>query len=104
MNRRRPIAIVSRPQARRLSLVALWVFGLAFAITAAITGCGSNAAPPISTENESATPAADPIGERLFLDTRFAKFFFLHMTSINAPLSSGDPIVATVPTANGSLP
>lgn len=73
-----------------------------------LLGCGSGsgpgAAPAISTENESATPAADPIGERIFLDTRFAKWFADHMTSVNAPLAEGDPAVATVQTANGTLP
>ncbi len=66
-------------------------------------GCGSGTAPAISTENESKTPAADPIGERLFLDTRFAKFFFEHMTGYNAVLGTGDPVVATVATPGGVL-
>jgi hypothetical protein len=50
-----------------VSLAALFV------LTAFVLGCGSGDAPPIRTENEGVTPAADPIGERLFLDTRFAK-------------------------------
>ncbi len=72
-----------------------------------VAGCGSGtsgAAPAISTENEAATPAADPIGERIFLDTRFSKFFFQHMSGYNAPLAAGDPIVATIPNGAGSLP
>lgn len=36
------------------------------------------------TEVES-TPAEDSIGERLFLDTRFAQFFATHMTGVNQP-------------------
>ncbi len=81
---------------------ALLLFGLA--VAASLAGCGSGVAPAVSTENESSTPAADPIGEQLFLDTRFAKYFADHMTGVNAPLGTGDPVVATVPTAAGSLP
>ncbi len=72
-------------------------------LTTLLGGCGSGTAPAISTENEAATPAADPIGERLFLDTRFAKFFFQHMTGYNTPLTAGDPIVATVQNGAGGL-
>ena len=74
---------------------------------AMMAGCGSGssgAAPAISTENEAPTPTADPIGERIFLDTRFAKFFFQNMTGYNAPLPAGDPIVATVQNGTGGLP
>lgn len=78
--------------------------GLSVAMAGVIAGCGAGQAPAVSTENDSATPAADPIGERLFLDTRFAKFFFLHMTAVNTPLTAGDPVVATVETTSGSLP
>ncbi len=78
--------------------------GAFLALTAFLLGCGSGAAPAISTENEGVTPAADPIGERLFLDTRFAKWFYLYMTTVNAPLATGDPAVATVQNINGTLP
>jgi len=44
------------------------------------------------------------VGERLFLETRFAEFFATHMTGINQPLSAGDPVVATVQTTSGTLP
>jgi cytochrome c553 len=70
-----------------------------------VIGCGTSAtAPAISTENTAATPTDDPIGEQLFLDTRFAKYFFEHMTSVNAPLAVGDPVVATVDTPGGVQP
>jgi len=65
--------------------------------------CGAGDAPPFPSEAES-TPAEDSIGERLFLDTRFAQYFAAHMTGVNAPLAVGDPVVATVPTPNGPLP
>ena len=38
-------------------------------------------------------PAADSIGEALFLDTRFSEYFAANMTSVNAPLATGDPVV-----------
>lgn len=44
--------------------------------------------------------AADPpvvIGERLFLETRFAQYFFANAGgNVNRPLAAGDPVVATV--------
>ena len=86
---------------RRSFFVALVAF--AALSSGMVAGCGSGVAPAISTENESATPAADPIGERLFLDTRFAKFFFEHMTGYNAALASGDAVVATVMNPAGNM-
>jgi hypothetical protein len=44
-------------------------------------------------------PPEQTIGERLFLETCFAEYFAAHMTGINAPLASGDPVVAQVPNA-----
>jgi cytochrome c peroxidase len=64
-----------------------------------IQGCSSGSAPAALTESD-ATPAADSIGEALFLDTRFAEY----MTDMNAPLATGDPVVEQVQTANGTLP
>lgn len=68
-----------------------------------VTGCGSGDAPAAPQESD-ATPAADSIGEALFLDTRFGQFFAANMTNVNAPLKSGDPVVAQVQTMNGPLP
>jgi cytochrome c peroxidase len=65
--------------------------------------CGSGQAPNAPTESD-AVPPADPIGEALFLDTRFAAFFAANMTGVNSPLPSGDPVVAQVQTVNGPLP
>ena len=83
---------------------AVAALGLGCCAGGLLAGCGSGVAPAISTENEKATPAADPIGERLFLDTRFAKFFFQHMTGYNTALTDGDPVVATVATPGGVMP
>jgi hypothetical protein len=70
-----------RQRMRGVVPMVLMFFGLMLAIVGVVVGCGSGTAPAVSTENEGATPAADPIGERLFLDTRFAKFFFQNMTA-----------------------
>ncbi len=87
------------------SALLVWIAAVSLCATGLMIGCGaSSTAPIISTENEAATPAADPIGERLFLDTRFAKFFAQNMAGVNLPLASGDPFVATVPTRSGELP
>ncbi len=90
---------------RSYGLATATFSGTIMLVLAVLIGCGSGSAPALGGEDESApTPAADPIGERLFLDTRFSQFFATHSTGINTPLSAGDPIVATVPTANGPLP
>jgi hypothetical protein len=68
-----------------------------------LLSCGARKAPNFPQEAES-TPAEDSIGERLFLDTRFAQFFATHMTGVNQPLSTGDPVVDLVDTLTGTLP
>ncbi len=73
---------------------------LALAIAA---GCGSGKAPDPPVEAESA-PADQNVGERIFIDTRFAEFFAANMTGVNDPLAAGDPVVAQVSTPVGILP
>src|SRR5262249_8883574 len=68
-----------------------------------LASCNAGQAPNFPSEAD-ATPAEDSIGERLFLDTRFAQYFATHMTGVNAPLAVGDPVVQQVYTANGTLP
>jgi len=72
-------------------------------LAGAMAGCGSSEAPNFPAEAD-ATPAADSIGEALFLDTRFNEYFATHMTGVNEPLAAGDPVVSQVQTANGPLP
>ncbi|HTY82578.1 MAG TPA: hypothetical protein VMB19_00090, partial [Silvibacterium sp.] len=56
-----------------------WFALTATAFVAVAVGCGvSGKAPDAPTESDS-TPAADSIGEALFLDTRFAEFFAANM-------------------------
>jgi cytochrome c peroxidase len=76
---------------------------LSIALVMIAIGCGSGQAPAPSKEAD-AVPPADPIGEALFLDTRFGEFFAANMTGVNTPLPSGDPVVSVVQTTNGALP
>ncbi|MFZ1204046.1 MAG: hypothetical protein WAN97_07035 [Candidatus Acidiferrales bacterium] len=75
----------------------LWIRMLVFCIAGALLlgGCSSGQAPPPLTEQEGA-PADQNIGERLFVETRFAEYFAANMTDVNAPLAVGDPVVSTV--------
>jgi cytochrome c peroxidase len=55
-------------------------------------------------EEEEADPAEVAIGERLFLETRFAQFFFANAGGKpNAVLAQGDPAVARTFTTAGSV-
>lgn len=75
---------------------------LGLLLGAVIDGCGASQAPAALTESDS-TPAADSIGEALFLDTRFSQYFSAHLTDVNTPLSTGDPVVSQTETMNGTL-
>jgi cytochrome c peroxidase len=79
------------------------LLGLGILAGIGIAGCTSGQAPAARTEAD-ATPSADSIGEALFLDTRFSEYFATHMTSVNAPLAAGDPVVDQVDTLSGTLP
>jgi hypothetical protein len=69
-----------------------------------VAGCGSGKAPGFPLENDGGAPAEQQIGERLFVDTRFAQYFAVDMTGVNDPLAVGDPVVSQVQTTSGSLP
>lgn len=64
-------------------------------------GCGASKAADFPQEADS-PPAADSIGEALFLDTRFSEYFAAHMTGVNNPLPVGDPVVQTVQNSYGA--
>ena len=54
---------------------------------------------------EEADPPEVAIGERLFLETRFAQFFFANAGGdANAVLAVGDPVMDRTQTTQGSLP
>jgi cytochrome c peroxidase len=64
-------------------------------VTLCLAGCSSGQAPPPVFESEGA-PADQNIGERLFVETRFAEYFAANMTDVNAALAVGDPAVSQV--------
>ncbi|HXO88710.1 MAG TPA: hypothetical protein VN885_08670, partial [Candidatus Acidoferrales bacterium] len=67
----------------------------ALVLSVSLAGCSAGQAPPPVLESEGA-PADQNIGERLFVETRFAEYFAANMTDINAPLVAGDPVVSQV--------
>jgi len=60
-----------------------------------LASCSSGQAPPPVLEAEGA-PADQNIGERLFVETRFAEYFAANQPDVNAPLAVGDPVVSQV--------
>lgn len=59
----------------------------------------------VTTAKGQADPPEQTVGERLFLETRFAQFFFAHSAgNANAILAPGDPVMDTTVTTNGSVP
>lgn len=59
----------------------------------------------IQQENEENDPPEITIGERLFLETRFAQFFFANSQGdANKVLDAGDPVLDISETLNDSLP
>ena len=79
-----------------------WIF-----IALLLVGCGSgNNSPAPPSVAATGTPGAQAdVGERLFVETRFAQFFKTHLPpggNINDPLPAGDPVVAKVLLHGGS--
>jgi hypothetical protein len=69
-----------------------------------LSGCGSGKAPSLPVENDSNNASEQQVGERLFVETRFAEYFAANMTGVNDPLLVGDPVVSQVQTTGGTLP
>src|ERR1700723_1346000 len=85
--------------------LALGILGGACAIaTVSAIGCSSTGQAPQFETDVDVTPAEQNIGERIFVDTRWAQYFATHMTDVNSPLAVGDPVVAQPQTLNGPLP
>jgi hypothetical protein len=73
-----------------------WIF-----ISLLLVGCGSgsSSSPPPSVAATGTPGAEADVGERLFVETRFAQFFKTHLPlggNVNDPLPAGDPVVGTV--------
>ncbi len=79
-------------RSKRLFILCAWANALLLLV---IAGCGSGKAPSFPQESEGGAPAEQNIGERIFVDTRWAQYFAVNMTDVNSPLAVGDPVVAT---------
>src|SRR5215475_9504433 len=79
---------------------------LALAILVTMGGRQNPAAGDANDEGAGeADPAEVAIGERLFLETRFAQFFFANSGGdANSLLAAGDPVMDRTRTTQGSLP
>ena len=55
-------------------------------------------------ERSQEDPAEVTLGERLFLETRFAEFFARNASDVNAPLPAGDPVLEETQTTGAPLP
>ena len=75
-----------------------WARGLAAALGLAALGTA------IDVRAQQADPAEVTIGERLFLETRFAELFARTASDVNAPLAAGDPVLDTTQTTGPALP
>jgi cytochrome c peroxidase len=65
---------------------------------------GAGFAGTARAQDEEADPPEVAIGERLFLETRFAEFFARNASDVNAPLPEGDPVLERVETTGAALP
>jgi cytochrome c peroxidase len=67
-------------------------------------GCGHNQSSVASGSGNTDTPEVQ-LGERLFLETRFAQFFFQHSNdNVNASLAAGDPVMDVSVTTSDPVP
>src|SRR5277367_7117952 len=77
-------------------------------VTAALVflaSCGSSGqAPVFPPENDTINASEQQVGERLFVETRFAEYFAAHMTGVNDPLGAGDPVVSQVLNSSTGVP
>jgi len=63
-------------------------------------GC-ARSGPQAVPAGEDFDPPEQTIGERLFLETRFAEYFAVNMQDVNKPLAVGDPVVNQAQNLNG---
>lgn len=60
-------------------------------------------ASPVAGQGAEADPPEVAIGERLFLETRFAQYFAANAVDVNTPLARGDATLDTTRTPTGHL-
>ena len=86
------------------SKLLIWV-SLSIAFVILIVACGSSSIPSAEQEGGDENPPEVQLGERLFLEIRFAQFFFANSGGdVNTPLAVGDPVMDTSQTTGKALP
>src|ERR1043165_9820233 len=90
---------------------ALWVIGVLALFGGALSSVASEPggrrfripkASAVRLQAFKADPPEVALGERLFLETRFAQFFFAHSGgNANAVLKEGDPVLTRSTSASG---
>ena len=68
-----------------------------------LVACHDDNDPEKQTDNNDFDPAEISLGERLFLETRFAQFFKANANDANSPLSQGDPATSHTITTAGTI-
>ncbi len=93
----------AHPDQMRTTQIALsWLLA---ALVTTLAACGGSSGSNISKTTADTDPPEVQLGERLFLETRFAQFFFANSGGqVNQPLAAGDPAVATSQTTGAPLP
>lgn len=82
-----------------------YMFLFIILIKLGLTACGGqDTEPPPGPPEAEADPAQIALGERLFLETRFAQFFSAHAQDVNASLPQGDPVMESTQTRGAPLP
>ena len=87
-------------------VAVLRILGLALSLIFFSSCGGSSGSSPVTSRGGGDTdPPEVQAGERLFLETRFAEFFFANSSeNVNAKLAAGDPVVEVVQTTEKPLP
>lgn len=86
-------------------LKKMFLFLILLMIANLLSCGGSDHSPPPAQEiaAQAHDPAEITIGERLFLETRFAQFFHANQVELNAPLPHGDPTLSHTLTINEEI-
>ncbi|HXJ78273.1 MAG TPA: hypothetical protein VMS64_06270 [Candidatus Methylomirabilis sp.] len=84
-------------------ITALLLFlASAVGVTSDSVTASAQSAPPTDADTD---PPEVQLGERLFLETRFAQFFFANSDGdVNGPLTEGDPVMSELQTTGAPLP
>ncbi len=89
----------------RKRIVRAGTFLAVLALAPVLGGCGGSPAPQGTDVADGADPPEVQLGERLFVETRFAQVFAANASGdVNAPLQTGDPTLDVLVTSGAPLP